>query len=163
MPQGFGFGWTAHIYAPFMWAMPMPNGFGEEQGAQGYGQQQQQQKRLSPEEFEAKKREYLTQKASLTSGEAERFFPLYNEMNHKLDDMRKRIGQQEREMGRGGKYSEEDYRQALERIYKANFDIARTEMSYYTRYKTILSNEKIYRIHAAEMEFHRDILKRMVR
>ena len=45
--------------------------------------QQQQQQRFSPERFEQQLQEYITNEAHLTPQEAEKFFPLYKEMQNK--------------------------------------------------------------------------------
>ena len=160
--QGFNMMWVMQLQPSLLWI----HGAAVDCGSEAFQTQQQQQpqRRLSPEEFEARKRAYLTQKASLTDGEAERFFPLYNELSRKLNDLRRRVSQQEQALGRGGrKFTEEEYQQALERIYNARIEMARTEKHYYRKYAEFLSYEKIYRILTAEIEFQRDILKRMVR
>ncbi len=63
-------------------------------GASAQGQQQQPERRFSPEQFENDMKEYITKEASLTPQEAAKFFPVFKEMNEKqrvLFDRQRRL------------------------------------------------------------------------
>lgn len=120
------------------------------------------QKRLSREEFIAKKHAYIAQRACLTEKESAQFFPLYSEMRRKINALNWSIAHNEREMGKG-KHTEAEYDQVMNRINDSRIEAAKVEKTYYEKYKKILSSEKIYKIHMAEIEFHRSILKGKVR
>ena len=57
------------------------------------------QERLSPEEFRAKQKAFITEKAGLTSEEAAKFFPLYFE----LQDRKKQLNDEAWKLLRQGK------------------------------------------------------------
>ena len=119
------------------------------------------QKRLSREEFVAKKQAYITRKACLTEKEAVAFFPLYHEMCDKINHLNRIIAHNEWEMSEGT-HRQEEYGRALARINNSRIEAAKVEKAYYEKFEKFLSKEKIYRIHMAEIEFHRCIIKGMV-
>lgn len=119
------------------------------------------QGRLSREEFRAKKQAYISEQAGLTESEAERFFPLYTEMRDKIRKLNNAVSQSEKDLAQG-KHSDNEYYQMMERIYNNRIEADRLEKLYFYKFKQFLSGEKIYKIHKAEIDFHRRILKNMV-
>ncbi len=120
------------------------------------------QQRLSREEFLSKKKAYITEQACLTESEAARFFPLYFELRGKVRKMDEAVCQNEEELCKG-KPTEAEYNQVLEKMYNNRIETAKLEKQYYFKFKAFLTNEKIYKIQKAEIDFHRTILKKMVR
>lgn len=116
--------------------------------------------KLSREEFLAKKKAYIMEQAELTESEAAKFFPLYFELRGK---MRKLESDQNGDALSKGKHTENEYDQALEKKYCNRIESAKLEKHYYSKFKAFLTSEKIYKIHKAEIDFHRTILKKMVR
>ena len=90
--------------------------------------------RLSPAEFRARQKAYITEKAGLTKEEAARFFPLYFE----LQDKKKEQNDKAWSLIRQGK-----------------------DETYFAKFKKILSAKKLYLVQKAEMRFHRELLKGM--
>lgn len=116
--------------------------------------------RLSKDEFRAKQQAYITEKAGLTSEEAEAFFPLYFE----LQDRKHQLNEEAWKLMREGKQenlSEERYDEIMEGVYDARISSDRLEKTYYGKFKKILSSKKIYQVQRAEMRFHRELLKGM--
>ncbi|MCI5581168.1 MAG: hypothetical protein MR387_07720 [Phocaeicola plebeius] len=117
-----------------------------------------QNKRLSREEFRERQRTFFTQQADLTSQEADRFFPLYFE----LQDKKGRLNHEAMEQMRKGKevnLTEAEYDRIVESILKSRITSDELELEYLKRYKEFLSSQKIYRLQKAEMHFHRELLK----
>lgn len=116
---------------------------------------------FSPEEFQTKQREYITEKAQLTAEEAEAFFPLFFELQKKKfgleRDARKSIN-----MKRGEKMSEDQCRQFVDRMGDVKIEIAKLEKEYSTKYLMVLPACKLLRIQHAETSFQRDLMKRMI-
>ncbi|MGI6218820.1 MAG: hypothetical protein ACOYJE_03005 [Bacteroidaceae bacterium] len=118
------------------------------------------QKKLSREEFQARKHSYIIQYAGLNEKESARFIPLYKEMRRKVARLNRIISRNECELNHKEKqYTEEQYKQALDRVNDSRIEKAKTEKEYDEKFRSFLSNEKIYKIHLAEIEFHRKILK----
>ena len=92
---------------------------------------------LSPEEFRAKQKAFITEKAGLTSEEAAKFFPLYE------------------------KTTEAQYEEIMEGVYDARIASDRLDKTYFDKFKKILPCKKIYLVQRAEMRFHRELLKGM--
>lgn len=115
---------------------------------------------LTPEEFRAKQKAYITEKAGLTKEEAAKFFPIYFE----LQDRKKQLNDEAWKLLRKGKdkkTTEAQYTEILEGVYDARIAINRLEKNYFEKFKKILSSKKIYKVLHAEMRFNRELLKGM--
>ena len=120
------------------------------------------QKRLSKEEFREKQKAYFVEVMKLTPAEAEKFFPLYFE----LQDLKKSVNDEAWKAARGKKdqtLSEKEYKRILEGIYEARMTTDRLEKTYFEKYAKFLSYEKLFLLQRAEMGFHRELLKGMHR
>ena len=98
------------------------------------------EQRLTKEEFRAKQQAFITEKAGLSEDEAEKFFPLYFE----LQDEKKQLNDK-----------------AWEGVYDARIASDELEKSYFEKFRKILSCKQIYEVQQAEMRFHREWLKNM--
>lgn len=117
---------------------------------------------LSPAEFRAKQKAYITEKAGLTQEEVAKFFPLYFE----LQDRKKELNDEAWKLIRKGKdenTTEAQYDEIMEGIYDARIASDRLDKTYFGKFKKILSAKKIYLVQKAEMRFHRDLLKGLKR
>lgn len=116
--------------------------------------------RLTQDEFRAKQRAYITEKAGLTKEEATKFFPIYFE----LQDRKKQLNDEAWKLIRKGKdenTTEAQYGEIMEGVYDARIASDRLDKTYFDKFKKILSCKKIYLIQKAEMRFHRELLKGM--
>lgn len=113
---------------------------------------------LSPEEFRAKQKVYITEKAGLTKEEGTKFFPVYFE----LLDRKKQLNDEAWKLIRDGKNentTEAKYGEILDGIYDARIASDRLDKTYLEKFKKILPYKKIYLVQKAEMRFHRELLK----
>ena len=120
------------------------------------------QHRLSREEFRAKQQAFITQHAGLTKEEADKFFPVYFE----LQDRKKQLNDEAWDLLRKGKdekTTEAQYGEILEGVYDARMSADRLDKNYLAKFKKILSYKKIYLVQRAEMRFQRELLKGMQR
>jgi hypothetical protein len=116
--------------------------------------------KLTPDEFRAKQKAFITQQAGLTDDEAAKFFPVYFE----LQDRKKQINDNAWNLLRKGKddnTTETQYGEILEKVYDSRIASDRMEKAYFLRFKKILSYKKLYEVQRAEMRFHRELLKGM--
>ena len=119
-----------------------------------------QQDRLSEEEFRARQREYITEHAQLTEAEAEKFFPLYFE----LQDKKKELNEKTRQLNRRGKaeaLTDAQYIELLEQINQNRILADQLDMEYLKRFSEVLTGKKIFLVQQAEMSFHMDMVKGM--
>ena len=116
--------------------------------------------KLTPDEFRAKQKAFITQQAGLTDDEAAKFFPVYFE----LQDRKKQINDNAWNLLRKAKddnTTEAQYGEILEKVYDSRIASDRMEKAYFLRFKKILSCKKLYEVQRAEMRFHRELLKGM--
>lgn len=117
---------------------------------------------LSREEFRAKQKAFITEKAGLTKEEAAKFFPVYFE----LQDRKKKLNDESWELihkGKNDKTTEAQYEEIIEKVSDNRIAADRLDRSYLDKFKKILSNKKIYLVQRAEMRFHREMIKGMNR
>lgn len=116
------------------------------------------QQHLNPEEFRAKQKAFIIDRAELTKEEAAKFFPIYFE----LQDRKKKIFDESWSLIRKGKednISENQYLEIIEQVCDNRIASDRLDKLYLDKFKAILSAKKIYLIQRAEMHFHKELLK----
>ena len=109
------------------------------------------------EEMKAKKVSFITENLSLTPEEAQKFWPLYNEMQEKKQQIHKELWQLRKEKKAGNV----DYKKWNEVNINAGLKEAELEKEYFEKYKQILSAEKIYKFYQAEKEFQKQLLEKI--
>ena len=119
-------------------------------------------KKFSREQFQAKQREYITEKASLTIEEADAFFPLFFELQkEKFHIEREARGKVIKE--RGQKLTDEECKELLSHTADAKIKIAELEKEYIAKYLKVISPKKLLDIERAEHSFQGHIIKTMTR
>ncbi|MEW6469256.1 MAG: sensor of ECF-type sigma factor [Bacteroidota bacterium] len=124
----------------------------------GFGQQKPKQK--TKEEIEALRVAYITKKLSLTTAEAQAFWPLYNEYTQKREDLRKEH-----------KLKMKKYKESVDEMTDADAQAyIEAEMAYrqkdldlqkdfYKKLKAVLPAKKIVLLAKAEEDFKKLILE----
>lgn len=108
------------------------------------------------EEFRAKMKAYITQKAELTPAECEKVFPLFQEMKAKQRELKKQEMKLKRsEMPDGDKESQE----RLHKIAQLHVNAAKLEETYYRKMCKAISAKKVYAVILADDAFHREMLQ----
>lgn len=128
----------------------------EKQGQQGG------RRRFSPEQFQAKQRSYIVEKAKLTQEEADAFFPLFFE----LQKEKFRIEHEARSKvikERGQRLTDEQCKELLMNNADARIKIAELEKEYITKYLKAVSAKKLLDIQRAERSFQNHMLKSLSR
>ena len=113
---------------------------------------------LSPDEFRAKQKAYITEKAGLTKEEAAKFFPVYFE----LQDKKKKLNDESWDLMRKGKddkTTEAQYAEINEKVANNRIAADQLDKTYLGKFKKILSSKKIFLVQRAEMRFHREMIK----
>ena len=85
--------------------------------------------RLSPAEFRARQKAYITEKAGLTKEEAARFFPLYFELQDKKKEQNDKAWSLIRQ-GKDEKTTEAQYDVIMEGVYDARIAADRLDKTY---------------------------------
>ena len=123
-------------------------------------QQQGKKPHFSPEEFQAKQRAYITEKAGLSPEEADIFFPLFFELQKKKFELERNARKDFRKQ-RGEQMSEEECRAFVYNIADVKIEIAKLEREYTDKYLEVLTPCKVRSVQHAEGSFQRDLMKKM--
>jgi hypothetical protein len=122
--------------------------------AQDKGQSHQRHERV-----EAAKVAFLTDKMELTSDQAQKFWPFYNEYEAKRRDLLK--------MYRGGyrqdadDLSEQEAKARVEDMFTVREKELALEKEYAAKYIRVISNKQLVKLYRAERDFTKLLLKRL--
>jgi len=109
------------------------------------------------EEMKAQKVSFITEKLSLTPEEAQKFWPLYNEMQVKKQQIQKEVWQLRKEKKEGNM----NYEKWNETNINAGLKEAELAKEYHEKFKQILSAEKIHKLYQAEKDFQKQLLEKI--
>ena len=123
-------------------------------------QENKRKPHFSPEEFQAKQRAYITEKAELTTEEADAFFPLFFELQKKKFEL-ERNARKDFKRQRGEKMTKEDCRKYVYNMADVKIEIAKLEREYTDKYLNVLSPCKLLKVQHAEGSIQRDLMKKM--
>ena len=132
--------------------------------ANGTAQEQQREQRrprhFSHEEFQARQREFITEKADLTPEEANAFFPLFFELQGKKFELERNARRAIRREGNEN-ISEEQCLQYVNNMADVRIEIATLEKEYTTKYLEVIPACKLLRVQQAEHLFQRHLMREM--
>ena len=114
--------------------------------------------RITPEEFQAKQKEFITQHADLTEEESTAFFPLYFELQSKKHEVNGRVWKKARAV-RPHERTEEECNEMIDAWADAKIECATLEKQYLAQFKKILPAKKLMRVQMAEDRFQRELLR----
>jgi len=119
--------------------------------AQGY----QPSQKFSPEKFDADLQEFIIREAHLTPAEAEKFFPVYKEMQFK----QRGIFFKQRELGMQKPQDENGCKRAIVERDGLELEMKRIQQTYHAKFLDILPATKVYDVLSAEDKFHRRMIR----
>jgi hypothetical protein len=117
------------------------------------------------ESIKALKVAFITEQVTLTTGEAEKFWPIYNyytgkEFNLKIIETRK-LRHQIKEKGGIDAISDNEADLILKRLIEIENEIASIKNEMNQKLKPILSSKKLIKLQIAEFEFNRKVLEEL--
>ncbi len=121
---------------------------------------QEKKTHFTKEEFRAKQKVYMTQKAELTKEEANKFFVLYFELQDKKKKINDNIGRIIRDTKKKSS-DQTNYSELIDKMINSRLESDKLERYYILQYRKFLSDKKIFKVLIAEMNFHRELLKSM--
>ena len=114
------------------------------------------------ERIKAFKTGYLTQELELSPEQAEKFWPLYNEYEDKMFELRFENRRQAREqissMGGPEALSDEEAKAFLNRLFENEEKILSLKKDLYRSLEQVLPPSKLLKLHKAENDFNRRLL-----
>ncbi|MTE27469.1 sensor of ECF-type sigma factor [Winogradskyella ouciana] len=113
------------------------------------------------ERIKAQKIAFITEKLSLTSEEAQQFWPIYNAYEAKVEDIRSKDLQPLKQEMRRGDISDKRAKELLEKLMKAETDMHEAKLQLVQDLKEVISSKKIILLKAAEDQFNKILLERL--
>lgn len=105
------------------------------------------------------KHNYLERALGLSAEQASKFFPLYDEMDSRLEDITNEMRDIQRKVEGDNKLTDVALEAYAKRMYEQKSLEGEIELEYYDKYKTILTPRQLARIKPAEMEIVRNLNK----
>lgn len=115
----------------------------------------QDNKKFSPEKFEADQQDFITKEAKLDEREAAKFFPLLKEMQKKQRAIYNRM----RGLGMQKPSDEAGCEKAIRERDKCNLELRQVEQNYHKKMLQVISASKLYDAIRAESDFHRKMMQ----
>ena len=113
-----------------------------------------QVRKMNMADYEKRKMEYIKKEAGLTDAEANRYFPLYNDLSKRKLELHLQHRNKVEKMKQSNKnMSNEEYRQLLENDVDVKLKEAELDKQYSDKLEKILSPEKLYHAQQAERKF----------
>lgn len=114
---------------------------------------QNQNKKMNIEEFEKRKVEYIKKEAGLTKSEADKFFPLNNELTKKKFELRKNHRDRVQKIKDSSDISDAEYKKLLEDDVEVKLKEAALDKEFAKKFEGVLTPEKLYKAQQSEREF----------
>ncbi len=105
------------------------------------------------QEFQKRKMEYIQKEAGLTRAEAEKYFPLNNELTQKKFELHKQHREKIQRIKDNSDISDEEYRKLLENDVDIKVKEASLDKEYATKFEKVLTPEKLFKAQQAERDF----------
>ncbi|MDD4516690.1 hypothetical protein [Massilibacteroides sp.] len=122
-------------------------------------QNKHQGHRFDRKAFIEKRNSFLINEVGLTSEEAAKFIPLYDEFQRKKFEAGQRCRELSREMRKKENATSENYLHVVDECVEVRLKEAQLDKEYYKKFKNILSPEKLYKLTGAEYKFAREFMK----
>ena len=115
--------------------------------------QRQENRLMNMADYEKRKREYIQKEAGLTQAEADKYFPLNNELTQKKFELHKERREKLREIKENSDISDEEYRELLENDVEIKVKEAALDKEYAPKFEKVLAPEKLFKAQQAERNF----------
>jgi hypothetical protein len=114
------------------------------------------------EKIEAQKEAFITERLQLTSEEAQKFWPLYNQYNNSKEELTKLFFNDIRRFKpNDDAMSDKDASELADNYIRHAQKMLDIQKEYHLRFKEILPPKKLLKLYNVEREFQRMLLKRL--
>lgn len=117
------------------------------------------QHKFDPAKFRAELHQFIITEANLTQEEADKFFPVFDEMKMK----QRKIHRSPKDFFHQKPISDAACKSAIVQRDNAEIQLKNIEKTYHERFMKILSPSKVFDILYAEAKFHRQFFKKAAR
>lgn len=112
------------------------------------------------EKMESMRIAFLSNELDLTTDEAIKFWPLYNEYSDKRLELRKDQFEDKRKL-KHDNLSEEESKQILDEQMEVQEKELTLKKNYYDKFSVVLPAQKLAKLEPAEMEFNREVIRKL--
>lgn len=114
------------------------------------------------DKIKAQKVAFITEKLSLTSEEAQKFWPIYNDFETKMEKIRSEdLRDIKTKMRKNPDMPDSEADMLLNKLLKAEKDMHEAKLQLAEDLKSVISSKKIILLKAAEDQFNRKLLERL--
>lgn len=121
--------------------------------------------RQKKEKVDAMKAAFITQELELTPEEAQKFWPVFNEMDKKIEAYRLKDVEQHMKMREEGKtledLSDDEVNKMMIERFNDEAAILEIKKAYHEKYLKILGTKRTARLYMAERKFQRELMRKM--
>lgn len=112
-----------------------------------------QEKKMNMADYEKRKKEFVEKEAGLSKAEADKYFPLTNELTKKKFELHRIHREKVQRIKDNSNISDAEYRKLLDDDVELKMNEAALEKEYAPRFEKVLTPEKLYRAQQAERQF----------
>ena len=103
---------------------------------------------------------FITERVGLTSEEAQQFWPIYNEHENTLEEIRrKERAELEVNIARAQDLSNTDSERLLDRLLELQFEKQKVDQEFLSRLRTVIPAKKVLLLVKAEEDFKRQMIQ----
>ena len=103
---------------------------------------------------------FITERVGLTSEEAQQFWPIYNEHENTLEEIRrKERAELEVNIARAQDLSNTDSERLLDRLLELQFEKQKVDQEFLSRLRTVIHAKKVLLLVKAEEDFKRQMIQ----
>lgn len=137
-------------------------GIGYSQPAGSPPKNKTEQRQAKKDNIESMKIAFLTTKLELTPEEAQKFWPVYNQYNEKLQELRKKRRQDEREAKKNFEdLTDKEVEVAIDNDLAFRQKELDLQKEYSAKFKAVLPMKKVARLYHAEEQFKRVLIDKL--
>ena len=113
------------------------------------------------DKIKASKIAYITEHVELTPGEAEKFWPIYNEQEKKREELTHSIMERFKGPMENEDISDEQAEELMQQRFSQEQALLDLKKEYHAKYSKILASNKVLKLYEAENNFRRQLMERM--
>lgn len=111
------------------------------------------------EELEAQKVAFITNKLDLTSEESKAFWPVYDEKEKEIKEVRKKIREKVKEGKDMDDMTDEEVKKMMEEVIALKKEEIEIEEKYNKKFQEVLPVKKVAKLYGAERKFNEEVLR----
>ena len=115
---------------------------------------------MNLQEFEKNKQEFIIKEAGLTEEEADKFFPINNELQKKKLDLHRKHQEDLKLIKESKDISDAEYEQLIKENIDLKMKEAELDKEYSDKFNKLISPQKLFKAQQAERTFMQDELRK---